>query len=531
MLLLDNARVHGAPETPATEAVLIDHGVVVAVGGAPRLREHADHDAERIDVGGRRIVPGLIDGHTHVVRAGLTWSREIRWDDAGSLADALDLVRKAVADAPPGAWLPVIGGWHPAQFRENRLPTRAELDQVAPEHPCYVQYLYDSAILNSAGLAAAGFTSAAGDPPGGELERDAGELTGVVRGLGAFQRCVAQVREQTAASRVDGIRAISRDLAAYGLTGAVDLGGIGVGPDEYQPLYEAWRKGWLSTRIRLYLGAGRPGGERAQLTEWMRYVPRGFGDDMLRVTGLGEIVQLGCWDAEGLTPFGPDAESLHELAEISRDAIAGGWQMHVHAITDPAAGVILDAWEDVAQGRSLDPFRFMIAHADGVSPRNLARAKALGVGFALQNRLVLRSAATAEKWGVDEAAAAPPMGDMVQLGVPLSAGTDATGVNSLNPWRSLWWFTTGRNLDGGPRREEAHRLTRARALELYTTGSAWTTFDENRQGRLAPGFAADLAVLSADYFAVPDDEVPGIRSELTLVGGDVVWASGPFAGR
>lgn len=154
----------------------------------------------------------------------------------------------------------------------------------------------------------------------------------------------------------------------------------------------------------------------------------------------------------------------------------------------------------------------------------------MGVGFALQDRLVLRSSATAQQWGIAAATEAPPLRDMIDKGLRLSGGTDATVVSSINPWLSLWWFVTGRTLDGGPPRAEAHRLSRDRALELYTAGSAWSTFDEDRQGRLAPGFAADLAVLSDDYFAVPDDAIPGIRSELTLLGGDVVWAAAPFAG-
>lgn len=530
-MLLYNARINGRPGAPATEAILIEHGTIAAIGGNAELYERANGAAPRVDVAGRRIVPGLIDGHAHVLRAELTWGREVRWDDAASLTEALELVRRRAADAPPGAWAHVIGGWHPARFREARLPSLEELDQVAPDNPCYVQFLYETAVLNSAGMAACGFSGAVGDPPDGELERDQhGELTGVVRGLGAFQHCLAKIRQQTFPEQVDSIRTLSRDLAKYGLTGAVDTGGIGIGPGVYEPLYEVWRQGNLSTRIRLYLGAGSRGDEREQLKDWMKYLPRGFGDDYLRITGLGEIVQLACWDAEGLEPLEVDADSIHEFTEISRSAVAGGWQMHVHAVTDEAIGMVLDAWETAAQGQSLKASRFMIAHADGASSQNLVRAKALGVGFALQDRLVLRSAATAEKWGKAAAAGAPPLRDMVELGLPLSGGTDATVVSSINPWRSLWWFTTGQNLDGGPRREEAHRLSRAHALDLYTRGSAWSTFDEHRQGQLASGFAADLAVLSDDYYAVPDDEIPDIRSELTLLGGEVVSAAEPFEG-
>jgi predicted amidohydrolase YtcJ len=531
MLLLLNAKVEGSPEEPAAEGVAIRDGRIAAIGPAPDLRALAGAEAREIDVGGRRVIPGLIDSHAHVLRAGLMWDRALRWDGVWSLDEALALLRERADQLDRGAWVPVIGGWHPGQFREGRGPTRAELDQVAPDNPCYVQLLYDEAVLNSAGLAACGFQSASSDPPLGQVERDAdGNATGVVRGFGAFRHCLETIGRPGFEQQIASIRSMLGDLLAYGLTGAVDPGGIGIAPETYEPLYEVWRRGELPVRIRLYLGAGRRGNERQDIENWMRFMPRGFGDDRLQITGIGEIVVFGCWDGDGLVPLQVDQNSLDDFTEISHLAAEHSWPMHVHAIRDDSVGMILGAWEAVDERRPIAPLRFSLAHAENIGERNLQRASALGIGLALQNRMIYKAADSARVWGADAVSVAPPFQRMLELGFPLGAGTDATVVSPVDPWRSLWWLVSGKTLDGGPTRLEEHRLTRAQALDLYTRGSAWFSFEERARGRLEEGYLADLAVLSDDYFGVPEDDIPTIRSDLTLVGGDIVHASDAFSG-
>jgi predicted amidohydrolase YtcJ len=153
----------------------------------------------------------------------------------------------------------------------------------------------------------------------------------------------------------------------------------------------------------------------------------------------------------------------------------------------------------------------------------------LGLGLALQGRLSHKAMVCAERWGEDVVRHAPPLGDIVASGVPWGAGTDSTRGASYNPWNALWWFVTGRSIDGGPRRDPEHRLDRATALDAYTRGSAWFSFEEDRRGRLEPGAFADLAVLDSDYFDVAEDDIRGITSELTVVGGRVIHRDGAFA--
>lgn len=153
------------------------------------------------------------------------------------------------------------------------------------------------------------------------------------------------------------------------------------------------------------------------------------------------------------------------------------------------------------------------------------RVQALGIGLAIQNRLVFRAADSARAWGDDVAHGAPPLRRMLDLGIPVGAGTDATRVTSYNPWLSLWWLITGCSVDGAPPRKHEHCVSREEALQLYTAGSAWFSFDEQERGTLTPGKLADLAVLSDDYFTIPDEAIPTLQSVLTIVGGHPVYSA------
>ncbi|MBO0686035.1 MAG: amidohydrolase family protein, partial [Candidatus Dormibacteraeota bacterium] len=312
---------------------------------------------------------------------------------------------------------------------------------------------------------------------------------------------------------------------------AVDTGGIGVSRSSYDALMEARRRGLVSVRTRLYVGAGLRGEELSQVRDWTQAVSPGEGDEVVRFVGAGEILSFGCHDMDGLHSFTITPEARSELAGMVRMLAAKRWPIHLHATLDTTIDTMLEVMEEVDADHPLRPLRVSLAHVEPISERNLRRAQALGAGLAVQDRMVFRAGAAARAWGSEEAVAqSPPLGSMLAMGLPVGAGTDATRATSFNPWLSLWWLVSGRSLDGGPPRAPEHRLSRPRALELYTRGSAWFSFEEGLRGMLAPGWLADLAVLSADYFTVPEDGIRDIRSELTLLGGRVVHASGPFAG-
>jgi predicted amidohydrolase YtcJ len=417
-----------------------------------------------------------------------------------------------------------VGGWHPGDFSEGRGPTVDELNQVAPNHPVYVQLLYENAVLNDAAMAYLPAT----DPPGGTIERnDDGSPTGMIRGPGAFGMVLSQIPMPGRAAQIASSTAMAAELNGLGITGVIDPGGFGVSPETYGALFDVWRAGELNVRTRLYLVPSGPGTEVDDVRHWVKYVQPGFGDDMLRYTGFGEILAFGCHDMEGVRPWTMSEAAKADLREITTVLAEAGWPIHMHAIFDATISDILDIWESVHADIGLP--RTSFAHAEPISSASLERVKALGVGVAIQDRMIWRMADSAALWGSDVAAEAPPLRDILDLGIPLGAGTDATVVAEIDPWRSIWWLVTGESVDGAPPRAERHRLSRAEALTAYTSGSAWFSLDEHERGTLAPGMLADMAVLTTDVFD-PAESLLGVGADLTLVGGRVVHAAGGFSG-
>lgn len=507
------------------EAIGISAGRVVAAGSRAEVASALRRGHHEIDLEGRRAIPGLIDSHVHVMRAGLTWNDVVRWDDVTSLEAGLERIREAASARPGGSWLRVLGGWHPGRFREKRGPTRDELDSVGGDHPVYVQLLYEEGLLNSKGLE---LVLADGDVPG--VERDAdGRPTGKV-GPPAFGRVLSLFERPTLSEQKASTRALVADFLSRGVTGAIDPGGIGVTPESYEAMFDLWRSRQLDMRIRLYLVPGSRGNELEDVRNWIRYVQPGFGDELLRYVGMGEIVHFGCHDMEGVRPFEVTEEAKRELAEAVDLLAANGWPVHIHAIFDSTISAVLDVFEEVDRKHGIAGRRFSLAHAEAIGRQNLERVRRLGVGLAIQNRLIYRSADSAAVWGEEVAHNAPPLGDILAMGIPLGAGTDATVVTPHDPWLAIWWLVTGESFDGAPPRAPRHRLTIEQALVAYTRGSAWFSFEEEERGHLEPGAMADVAVLTADPFEVDPAELPSIRSELTLVGGRPVHAGPAYAG-
>ncbi|RZI95867.1 MAG: amidohydrolase [Microbacterium sp.] len=514
----------GPDEAPAeVEAIAIAGGRIVAVGTDQQLAPYADLAAEVIELDGRRVIPGLNDSHIHAVRGGNSWSRSLHWESVRSVGDALETIRAAAAGMPGGAWISVVGGWHRSQFIEGRIPTREELDAAAPEHPVYIQELYDIGVLNSAGLAASGYADETPDPARGTLERDeTGRLTGRLRGVGAFATPIALALEADAAVAQQGIRDMFAEFARHGLTGVVDGGGLLVTPRDYDAVYAVWRDGALDVRTRLFISAWNRGGEVADIDALTSLVQAQAGDGMLRVAGVGEIPHLGCHDMEGLDPFAVPDQAYDELVEIVRLCARRGWRMSVHAVLDGTLGRILDAWEQVEAETGLVTGRgWSIVHADEATRENLERLARLGAGVLVQNRLILKGGDYVETWGPDATRQAPPIGTMRELGIVIGGGTDATRANWFSPWASIWWLVTGGTLDGQGVRDEQHRLSRLGALAAYTRDAAWFTGEQDHRGRIVPGYDADLCVTSADPLTCGDDDLRDIRSVLTVMGGRV----------
>jgi len=521
----------GADTPPRAQAIAMRSGRVLAVGEDDDVRDAIGAATLVIDVGGRTIIPGLIDSHLHMIRAGLTWNQELHWEPVTQLRVALGMIMEAARRQKPGSWIRVVGGWHHGQFAERRPPTRAELDQAAPDHPVYVQFIYEWALLNSAAIRALNLTRETEDPPGGHFERDAqGEPTGLIRGLGAYAWVTERMTPATLEEQVASTRSLSLAFNRVGLTGVIDGGGYGTGPDSYGAIYELWRRGGLTTRVRLTLHASASGVELEEFQQLVRFANARFGDGRLQVLGGGEITVYAAHDREGLYPFELTPDALADLRRVTFLLAKHRWSLHQHAALNETITAVLDIWEEVNRAHPIAPLRWAVLHAEPIDERNIRRIKALGAGLLIQSRHRFRGNEMLQILGAERMRSVPPLRTMLDANIPVGAGTDAMRAAWFNPFPSLHWFVTGRSITGAEVRGPEHLLSREEALRLYTLGSAWFSYEEETRGSLEPGKLADLAVLSADYLTVPEEELPHIESLLTVVGGQPVYAVGPFAG-
>jgi len=508
------------------EAMAVSEGRIAAFGSSMDIMKLAGRKTRVVDLRGRTVIPGLIDSHIHAIRAALSYSVEVNWIGASSLAGALGRVREAARRAKPGDWLIVAGGWTPEQFEEKRRPTQAELADAAGEHPAYVQLFYGWALLTPAGLKALNIATDADVPPRGKLEEDAnGNKTGGISGDTAtitalFSRLPSPGLEQ----RVAGTRAFFRELNRLALTGVVDPGGFGMAPRDYQALFKVWQDKALTLRVAYTVFAQKRGSELEDYRNLTQLLPMGMGDEMLRFNGIGENVAWGMYNNDS-----PSDEDKAQFYEIARWAAGRRMSLNMHWHNDRSVGQLLDIFERVDRETPMRDLRWAIAHLNDASAATLQRMKALGVGWAMQDALYFDGERFQKEKGAEAARRAPPIKTALRLGVKVGAGTDAHRVASYNPFVALRWMLDGKTVGGTALRGPEETPTREEALRMYTLGSAWFAHDEDRRGSLVVGKLADLAVLSKDYMKVPVAEIGRIESLLTMVGGRIVYAADPYA--
>jgi len=517
-------------------AVSIAGGRIVAVGGEELLKT-AGKSTPRIDLQRRRVIPGLNDSHLHAIRGGLNYNMELRWDGVPFLADALTMLREQARRTPPPQWVRVIGGWTEFQFAERRMPTLEEINQVAPETPVFILHLYDRAIVNGAALRALGYNRETPDPPGGEIQRDhAGNVTGLLIAKPNALILYASLAKGPKLSHNDQInstRQFMRELNRLGLTSVIDAGGgFQNYPDDYRVIEELAGKGELTVRIAYNLFTQHPKGEVADFSKWVTMTSPGKGNDFYRMNGAGEMLVFSAADFEDFLEPRPDLPAVleDELTQVVRLLAEHRWPFRLHATYDESISRFLDVFEKVDRDVPFQGLRWFFDHAETITARNLERVRALGGGIAIQDRMAFQGEYFQARYGKPAAASTPPIRRMLDMGIPVGAGTDATRVASYNPWVSLYWLATGRTVGGVRLYPEANRLDRTEALRLYTTGSSWFSGEDGKKGMLSPGQLADLAVLSADYLTIPEEEIRRIESVLTMVGGKVVYGAEEFGG-
>jgi len=534
--ILHNAKIatNGVPSL--VQAVAIKDGKISAVGKDDEILRLRTPETRVIDGNGRTVIPGLTDSHIHPIRGGLHYNLELRWDGVPSLADALRMLKDQAARTPAPQWVRVVGGWTEFQFAERRMPTLEEINNAAPETPVFVMHLYDRVLLNGAALRAVGYDKNAPDFPGGEVQRDRhGNPTGVLLAKPNANILYSTLAKGPKLSREDQLnssRLFFRELNRFGLTSAIDAGGgFQNYPDDYGVVSELHRNGELSVRLAYNLFTQKPKQELADFQNWTKMTKPGEGDDLYRVNGAGEMLVFSAADFEDFLQPRPDMAPImeSELKAVVRHLVQNRWPFRLHATYDETITRALNVYEDVNREIPFDGLHWFFDHCETISDRNIERVKALGGGIAVQNRMAFQGEYFVERYGAQQAKRTPPIRRMLDMGVPVGAGTDATRVSSYNPFLSLYWLITGKTIGGLSLYPSENRFDRGEALKLYTLGSSWFSTENGKKGALASGQLADLAVLSADYFSIPEEEIRQLESVLTVVAGKVVYANAEFS--
>jgi len=535
-LILYNGKIYSFnKETPDITAVAIKDGKFIAVGNDSQIMEFSSGTTKIIDLQKKRVVPGINDSHIHLIRGGLNYNLELRWDGVPSLSDALRMLQEQVDRTPSPQWVRVVGGWSEFQFAERRMPTLQEINAIAPETPVFILHLYDRAIMNRAALKAVGYTKNTPAPPGGQIERDSnGEPTGLIIATPNAMILYSTLAKGPTLSyehQVNSTRHFMKELNRFGITSVIDAGGgFQNFPDDYKVVNELNEKKQLTVRIAYNLFTQKPKNEFEDFSEWIDSVKLHQGDDMYRHNGAGEMLVFSAADFEDFLQPRPDLpENMEaELEKVVRLLVANRWPFRLHATYNESISRFLNVFEKVNQDIPFNGLPWIFDHAETIDERNIERVKNLGGGIAIQSRMAYQGEYFTDRYGAKAAENTPPIKKMLEMEVPVGGGSDATRVSSYNPWVSMYWLTVGKTV-GGLQLYNESRLSRETALELYTRGSAWFSQEQQKKGDIKVGMFADLAVLDNDYFNVEDEAVKNIEAEMTVVDGKIVYAKGDFS--
>ncbi len=526
-LILHNGRIATVDEDNSfVEAVAIRNGRILAVGRNRHIQSLAKADTEMIDLRGRTVLPGLIDGHLHGLRNGYhCFTQAVRLDNVFSRTQALRMYQAKGEQLRGDTWIFTTAGWTVRQLDQPGMFTLAELDAVLPAKPVFVLgNSFSGAQVNSRALQLLGLT--AGSP--GVVLDDRGNPTGQLTGE-AQTTAGAAVAAQLDTHSIDEQAACLEDFIqtanSLGLTAWNDPEGnqspfitglagscqeFGQGLHDHQAVIHLRREDRLNARITFHLMNNFSG--LRQVLPDHRHALGFMGDDMLRYLGVGEEV---------FCPGNEPPRDPVEYVEIASFLAANRMSFEHHASADATQEAELDGWEQANKIYPLSKLHWTIAHPgeDGISPtdRTLARVKALGIGMTPSTSGTLTSAG----------GRTPRFKSMFDSGIHLCLSTDAMNVAPYPPFLDLWYVVSGRTLDpavaGVPPEQ---RLTRTQALRAKTVNCAWNLAQEGRLGSLEVGKHADLIVLSDDYFGVPTDDIRSITSVLTIVGGKIVYDAG-----
>lgn len=489
-----------------------------------------------IDLQRKTIIPGLNDSHIHLIRGGLNFNMELRWDGVHSLSDALYMLKEQASRTPAPQWVRVVGGWSEFQFKERRMPTLDEINEVSGDTPVFILHLYDRALLNKAAMRAIGYDKNTQAMPGTQIQHDrGGNPTGMLIAHPNDIMLYSALALGPKLGREDQINStlhFMRELNRLGITSVIDAGGgFQHYPDDYEVIQSLDKENKLTVRIAYNLSTQRPGHELDDFSHWTKTSSYQQGNDYYRHNGAGEMLVFSATDFEDFLQPRPDlpTEMESQLKPVIQILAKNKWPFRLHATYDELITRALNVYDEVNKEIPFTGLHWFFDHAETISDHSIERVKKLGGGIAIQNRMAFQGEYFYDLYGKEQTLRTPPINKLLEADIPVGMGTDATRVSSYNPWLCLYWLTTGRTLGGLPLYNEKNILSREKALELYTKGSAWFSHDEENKGSFLPNQLADFAVLSQNYFSVSDEDIKDIYSLMTVVGGKVVHACEQFS--
>jgi predicted amidohydrolase YtcJ len=525
-LILSNGKIVTVDDRfTIAQAVAIKGNRIVAIGTNQEMDRLAAPNARRINLRGRTVVPGLIDNHNHLLRAGNTWQLELRWDGVYSRKKAIELLRARAKQVGAGQWVFNIGGWATAQFADDPKPfTREELDQIAPDNPVALQESYYQVFLNSRGLKAFGIEPNAPDPADfvkGSIIRDAsGKPTGVIRGDIAATRPVAARLPKIPPDRLEASSlALVRDMSRAGLT----TFGVAGCDAAVLDILKKWKaQGHLDVRTFCIGGAAAGSPEQVdkslqQIAQMKLYQGDEFIDDVV----FGESVYTPLHDRMFATKSDPPADQLAQWRRMAMGIAQAGLPLHVHAELKDTIDAFLDQIEAVNTQYPVRNLRWALAHVNQINASQLERMRKLGMYAAVHPWAVINGGIMHDSFG-DGAYNMPPLTTIQNSGVTWGLGTDATAANQYLPFTTLAFAVTGK-MAGGARTVIHQTVSREDALIAHTRKNAYFVFQENTLGSIQPGKLADLVVLDRDYLTIPADQIKDISPTMTMVDGRVVF--------
>jgi predicted amidohydrolase YtcJ len=535
-LILTNGRIATMDTAnPFAEAVAIAGGRFLAIGTDKEAIAYRGDNTKTIDLGGRTAIPGINDTHTHLIRGGLYYNLELRWDGVPSVADALRMLREQALRTPAPQWVRVIGGWSEFQFAERRMPTLAEINAVSQDVPVFVLHLYDRALLNRAALRALGMTKETQAPEGSTIERDRnGNPTGMLiaqPNAAILYKAIGQGPKLSPDDQLNSTRHYMREMNRLGITSVIDAGGGGQNyPEDYRVIEKLHQQGLLTVRVAYNLFTQHPGGELQDFQNWVETIDLSQGDNFYRPNGAGEVLVYSAGDFEDFRQPRPNlpAQMERQLQDTVTLLAQNRWPFRLHATYDESIDRFLNVFETVNREVPLEGIHWFIDHAETISDRNIERVKALGGGIAIQHRMAFQGEYFLDRYGAAATGRTPPLKRMLAMGVPVSGGTDGTRVASYNPWVGIYWLVSGKTVGGTSLYAEADRFDRYEALRMYTANAGWFSGLDGVKGAIVPGQLADLVVLTEDYFSIPEDRIKHLESVLTIVDGKPVYGTGPF---